>query len=304
MNEKDVAFFGTLLNLDTETVNSAVEDGTLGEKITALGLMKKSDVDTLKENLKREVRSQHLAELEEAAKKGELPQEIYKPINGAVLEKLEKKLSKEYDVNDYEGIDDLVAKAIKNTAKPDDTKLQELLSKVTALQTANEKLVSEKDEIKTQLTKEKNDWILGREKTDAINQVPFDFSDVDENELESVEQQRKEILKSVFDAQYTLGFKDEKITIFDKNGNPKLNEATMEPVPLSDVLIKTATTLGQKLKSPESGGQGGSSSGKKNSQFQNVDDYVAYCESKGIQPSSPEGMALAAKSGLKFINNG
>jgi molybdopterin converting factor small subunit len=299
MKDNDVAFIGTLLGQDTESVKGAIEDGTLGDKITALGLVSKSDVDKLKTNLTRDVKASYLAELEESAKKGELPQEIYKPVNGAVLEKLEKKLSKEYAIADFEGIDDLVAKAIKNTAKPDDTKQQENLDKIEALKTANTKLVSERDEVEVKLTKEKNDWILNREKTDVVNSVPFDFSDVNEDDLESVTAQRKEILANVFDAQYTLGFKDDKITVF-KDGSPLLNEATYEPVPLSDVLIKTATTLGQKMKSPESGGQGGQSSGKKGSQFKNVDEFYAHCQDKGIQPTSSEGMAILKKSELKL----
>lgn len=300
MKDNDVAFFGTLLNTDAESVKSAIEDGTLSEKITALGLMKKSDVETLKENLTREAKSSYLLELEESAKKGELPQELYKPIHGAAMEKLEKRLSKEYNISEYEGIDDLVTKAIKNSAKPDDTKLQEHLEKMEKLQEANKTLVSEKEEIKEQLTKEKNDWIFGREKSDAINQVPFDFSDVDEKELESVIAQRKEILSNVFDAQFTLGFKDEKLTVFRKNGEALLNDATFEPIPISDVLTKTATTLGQKLKSPESGGQGGKSSGGTSSRFKDHDEFNAYCQSKGIQPSSPEGMKIYKESGLKL----
>jgi len=300
MNEKNVEFFSTLLNVDADTVKGASEDGTLGEKITALGMMNKADVDTLKSNLSREVKTAHISELEELAKKGELPQELYKPINGAVFEKLEKKLSKEYNVSDYDGLDDLLAKAIKNTAKPDDTKLQEQLDKIAALQDANTKLVSEKDEAVKKASDDKNSWILNKEKTDYINQVPFDFSDVDENELDNVTSKRRDILSNVFDAQFQLGFKEDKITVF-KDGNPMLNEATYEPVPISDVLKKTALELGLKLKSPETGGQGGSSSGQNNSRFKDVDEFNSYCASNGIVPTSAEGLKLLKDSGLKLF---
>jgi len=300
MKENDVAFLGTLLNLETDAVNSAIEDGTIGEKITGLRMVSKSDVDTLKTNLTREVKTSYLSELEEAAKKGDLPQEIYKPVNGAVLEKLEKKLSKEYNVSDFDGIDDLVAKAIKNTAQPDDTRAQELLDKITALQEVNTKLVSDKDEEVKKANEEKNSWILNREKTDFINQVPFDFSDVEDTELENVTAKRRDILSNVFDAQYNLGFKEDKIAVF-KDGEALLKEATLEPVSISDVLKKTASELGLKLKSPETGGQGGKSSGKKTSLFNNEEEFRAECKAKGFSPSSAQGIALLKKSGLKLF---
>lgn len=299
MKEQDVTFFGTLLNIEPEAVKTAIEDGSLGEKVTALEMMNKTDVETLKGNLKTQVRAEHLTELEESAKKGELPQELYKPINGAVLEKLEKKLSKEYDVAEYNGIDDLVAKAISNTAKPDDTKLQEQLEKIRKLQEANTTLSEEKETAVKKANDEKNDWILNKEKSDFINQVPFDFSDVDQKELESVTAERREILKNVFDSQYNLAFKDEKVTVF-KDGNPLLTDTTFEPVPISDVLQKTAAKLGLKLKSPETGGQGGQSSGSNGSQFKDIEEFEAYCRTKNIVSTSTAGIALLKKSGLKL----
>jgi hypothetical protein len=117
MNEKDVAFFGTLLNETEDNVKQYIEDGTLGEKVSGLGLLNKSQVETLKSNYASEVKNGYLAELAEQAKRGEVPQDLYKPIHGAVLEKTEKALSKKYEVADYDGFDDLVDKAIKGEGR-------------------------------------------------------------------------------------------------------------------------------------------------------------------------------------------
>ena len=98
MKENDVEFIGTLLKLEPDAVKSAVEEGTLGEKIKALNLMGGDQVEALKENLAKDVKATYFSELVEKAKKGELDQELYKPIHGAVLEKAEKDLAKTYNV--------------------------------------------------------------------------------------------------------------------------------------------------------------------------------------------------------------
>jgi len=295
MKENDVTYFSTLLNIDAEAIKGAAEDGSLGEKITALGMTSKADVEELKTNLTQQVRNTYLSELEESAKKGELPQELYKPINGAVLEKQEKKLAKEYGVTEYDGFDDLVAKAIKNTAKPDDTKAQELLEKIGKLQEANTNLVAEKEDAVKAVKEEFNQKSLSRELTDYINRVPFDFSDVEEKDLDSVTAERREILKSVFESQNKLAYNDDKITVF-QDDKPLLVEHTLAPVPISDVLRKTASKLGMKLKSPDTGGQGGSSSGGNGSAtFKDVEEYNALCKAKGIGSTSAEGLKIWAE---------
>jgi hypothetical protein len=70
MKENDVAYLGTLLGLETEAVNGAIEDGTIGEKITALNLMKADQVETLKTNLANDVKQTYFGELVEQAKRG------------------------------------------------------------------------------------------------------------------------------------------------------------------------------------------------------------------------------------------
>jgi hypothetical protein len=301
MNEKDVAFFGTLLGIDAGEVKTLAEAGSLGDKIKALGLVSKDDVEKLKTNLRKEVREVHLSELVEQAKKGELDGDLYKAVKGASYEMLEKELAKEYNVQDFNGVKDLVAKAIKNnTAIPDDKKLQELTEKIERLQEANTKLVTEKDEAVQAAKQEYEGKILAREKTDFVSKLPFDFSDVEEKDLETVTATRRKILTDVFDARYQMEFKNDKILVKGRDGNPLTNEATLEPIPVSDVLKKIASELGLKLKSPESGGQGGKSSGGTSGKFASPEAYFKYCESKGLNPTSPEAMKIRAERGIEM----
>jgi len=298
MNEKDVAFFSTLLNIKAEDVESSVIDGTLGEKLTALGLMDKTQVETLKGNLTNEVRANHINELTELAKKGELPQDLYNPIKGAVTERLEKDLSKKYEVTEFNGVFDLVDKAIKtNAAKSDDKQLQELIREHDELKQVNLNLVKEKDEAVLAAKQEYEGKVLTRDKRDHINAIPFDFSDVEETELEKVTASRRKILQDVFDSRYSLSFNgDDKVIVKDKNDSPVIIEATRDPMPVTDVMKNIATELGLKLVSPESGGQGGRSSGESGSaKFKNENDFYDYCESKKILPTSAEGIKAWAE---------
>jgi hypothetical protein len=298
MKDSDVAFFSELLNLEADVVKGAFEEGTLGTRVKD-AVMAKSDVETLKKNLANEVKSAYLDELAEGAKKGEVPQALYKPIHGAVFEKLEKTLSRKHDIADFDNVEDLVEKAIsKNKGQSNDTK--ELDDLIAELKEANKKLVKEKEEAEKRITHDYESKILKRDLNDYINNVPFDFSDVEEADMDKVSSIRKRTLTSVFETTYTPELIDGKIIVKDKDGDVLKNEATREPIPVSDVLSSLAKEVGLKLISPESGGQGGKSSGSKSSLFKSVDDYISYCEDKGIQPTSAEGLKLLKESGLKL----
>ncbi len=292
MKENDVAFIGTLLSLDTEAVNSAIEEGTVGEKIKALNLMGGDQVDTLKENLTKDVKSTYFTELVEQAKSGELNQELYKPIHGAVLEKAEKELAKIYGV-DRGNFTDMVAKISKNGQSNDNEQLNQT---ITELREANEKLVLDKDEAVTNVKSEYDHKLLSRDKSDHLNKVPFDFSDVDEAELEKATTSRKQILNDVFDARFSLALSEGLTVIKDKDGKIQKNSVTLTPLTVSDVMKDLAGELGLKLKSPESGGQGGSSSGNNGSApFASEADFVKYCEDNNIQATSEAGLKAWAE---------
>lgn len=301
MEKNDVEFFGTLLNEKPEDVEQAVTDGTLSDKVKALKLMSSVDVDTLKTNLTKEVKENHIGELVEAAKGGNIDSDLYGVIKGAVIEKTERSLAKEHKIESFKGINDLVSQAIsKNKGQTDDTKMQELNTKIKDLQVANVNLVSEKDTAVKDANTKADSRVLLRDKRDIVNSVPFDFSDVDQKDLEKITGQRRQIVQSVFDARYDLVFKDEDVVVQDKEGNLVKNQATMEPITPSEVMNLIPVELGIKVKSPEGGGQGGSSSaGKGDAPFASEAEFNAYCTEKGITPISPTGQALWAKRGPK-----
>jgi len=289
MKENDVEFIGTLLSLEPDAVNSAIEDGTIGDKIKALNLMNGTQVETLKENLTKDVKTNYFGELVEKAKKGELDQDLYKPIHGAVLEMTEKDLAKTYQV-ERGPLKDMIAK-ISNNGQSNDT--EQLSQKVRDLQEVNERLVLEKTEAVSAAKTEYEGRVLMRDKTDQLNALPLDFSDVDEAELDKVKTSRKQILNDVFDARFKLSFSDDKLVVKNGQGEIVKNPATLEPLPASDVMGSLARELGLKLKSPESGGQGGSSSGQNaNSAFANKAAYDKYISDKGIQSTSAEGLKI------------
>ena len=297
MKENDVEFLGSLLNEKPEAVEQAVTDGTLSEKIKALKLMRSDEVDTLKTNLTKQVKENHISELVEAAKAGEIDKTLYGIIKGSVVEKTERNLAKEYGVTEFDGINDLVSKAIsKNKGQADDTQVQELNQKVLDLQGINKELVSEKDTAVTAAEKRANDMVLQRDKRDLVHGVPFDFSDVEQADLEKKTAQRRQIVESVFDARYDLAFEGDKVVVKDKEGNIQKNQATLDPVPPSDVMNTIPVDLGIKIKGPEGGGQGGSSSTSKgDAPFKDVEEFNAYCNERGILSTGAEGVAIWAK---------
>lgn len=292
MKENDVAFLSTLLGLDTEAVNGAIEDGTVGDKIKALNLMGADQVETLKTNLTKEVKETYLGELVEQAKTGELDPDLYKPIHGAVHEKIEKDLVKTYDV-EKGTLKEMIAKISKNGQSNDNGQLHQ---KITDLQEINERLVEEKNDAIKAAKTEYEGKVLLRDKNDQLNSLPFDFSDVEDDKLETVSASRKQILNDVFDARFELAFSEDKLVVKDKDGNIRKNGATLEPLPVSDVMKDLATELGLKLKSPESGGQGGKSSGGNGQPtFKSDAEYVQYCQDNNIHPNSAEGLKIRAE---------
>jgi len=288
MKETDVAYFGTLLNIEAGDVEKAVEDGSLSEKVKALNLMGSEQVETLKGNLTKDVKTTYFGELVEQAKKGELDKELYDPIHGAVHEMIEKDLVKTYEV-EKGTLKEMIAKISTNGQSNDNKQLQQ---KITDLQTVNENLVKEKDDAVSEAKTEFTGKILLRDKTDQLNALPFDFSDVEEGKLEEATTTRKGLIRDVFDARFTVAFSDDKLVVKDKDGNIRKNEATLEPLPVLDVMTSLASELGLKMKSPETGGQGGSSSGGNGKvPFKNEAEFNQYCIDNKINPNI-EGVAI------------
>lgn len=288
MKEDDVAYIGGLLGLNADDVNSAVEEGTIGKKMKALNLMGADQVDALKENLTKDVKTSYYAEIVEKAKKGELDTDLYGTIKGSVLERLEKDFSKTYNV-DRKPLNDMIAEISTNGQSNDN---EQLVKDLAQLREVNENLVKEKDDAVKAAKADYEGKLLSRDKMENINSIPFDFSDVDEGELEKATTSRKQILTDVFDARFQLSYSDGN-TVVKKDGEIVKNPATLSPLHVSDVMKSLATELGLKLKSPETGGQGGSSSGgNADSPFPDKEAFDKYCRDKGILPTSIEGLAI------------
>ena len=299
MNEKDVTYFSTLLGIEADAVEGLVTDGLLGAKV-AEAVMAKDKVDKLKENLAKSVRDEYFDELVEKAKTGEVPPDLYKPIHGAVSEKLEKKLSKEYAVDQYKNLDDLLAQLITK-GQSNNPQLEELQVKIKALQDANTTLQSERDEAEKRIRGEFESQIIERDLNDHLSKIPFDLSGVEDKEMENTLAQRKLILKSVFDNSYSVKYQDGNIVVVNRDGEVVKDQATLDPVPVSDVFRSVANTAGIALESPETGGQGGSSYKKNGSRFANVDEFYEYCRKNDIPPESPEATKIRHDAGLKII---
>ena len=299
MNEKDSAFFGSLLNVKPEDVEQSVNDGTLGEKVAALNLMTSQQVETLKANLAKQVKETHITELVDGVSKGETDKTLYDAIKKSALSKIERKLADKYKIEKFEGFDDLVTQAISNNkGLTDDTRLQELETKISDLQGINKNLVKEKDSAVIEANTKADERVLMRDKRDMVNSIPFDFSDVEETRLKEVSGQRRQIAESVFDSKYSLAFEGEKVVAKDKQGNVVKDPATLESIPPAELMYKIPVELGIKIKGPETGGQGGSSSGDKSgTRFSTLEEFGAHCEKNGILPTSAAGVKLFMERG-------
>jgi len=299
MNEKDSAYFGTLLNITPEDVEKSVTDGTLSEKVAALNLMDSQQVETLKTNLAKQVKTEHIQELVNGVSKGDTDKTLYDAIKKSALSKLERKLADKHKIEKFEGFDDLVSQAVdKNKGLTDDTRVQELETKISDLQGINKNLVKEKDTAVDEANTKADSRVLDRDKRDMVNGIPFDFSDVDAANLQTISGQRKQIAESVWDSKYTLAFEGESVVAKDKQGNVIKDPATLEPVPPAELMNKIPVELGIKIKVPETGGQGGSSSGGQGSaRFATIQEFGDYIDKHGIKSTSPEGIKLWAERG-------
>lgn len=86
--------------------------------------------------------------------------------------------------------------------------------------------------------------------------------------------------------------------MIDKEGKIKKNQATLEPVEPSNVLVDLAKDYNLKLTSPDRGGQGGKSSQSSGQMFSTYDEYVAYCKANNKNIYDKEMTKLAKASGI------
>jgi hypothetical protein len=301
MKENDVAAISEQFGLEKEIVEASISDGTLGQRIKD-SLKNKviyapEEFDKFKSNHAAEVTNSYYADLVEKAKKGDLPQELYAPIKGSAYQQLERELSKKYGVENYKDINDLVDKLKSSANKNTD---ETLISELNELKSINAQLAKDKDDAVKTVEEKYRTAALQKEQSELLSRVPFDFSGVKADELDTTKQKTQTLLKSVFDANYSLSYNDagKVIVIKKEDGQTLKNAATLEPISAAEVMVNLAKEYNLKLTSPDSGGQGGQSSARNNAAFTDAESFYKYCEANKINPHSPEGIALWRNSGL------
>lgn len=301
MKENDVAYLSEQYNLTKEIVEASIEDGTLGQRIADAQkdwviYKTAEDFDSFKTNHKTEIENSYFTDLVDKAKKADIPQELYAPIKGAALQQAERDLGKRLGVEQYTDLNDLVDKALQTSANGDIN--DELQRQVNELKQRNSELAQEKDDALSTAQSEYNAKLLEKLKTEVLNDVPHDFSNVKSEDKKTHTERTKRVLRNVFDAEYKLGYDDKGREAVFKDNEMLRNPNTYDPVPVLDVFINLAKEIGQKLISPDAGGQGGSSSGKTTSTYASLEEFKAAMESKGIKMTDPRYIEEFNTSGL------
>jgi len=302
MNENDVASIAEQFGLDKEIVEASAKDGTLSQRIKdAMNekvVYNKNEFETFQTNLKAKTEESYFAQLVENAKKGDLPQDLYAPVKGAAYEQLERDLAKKYEVNDYRDVQDLIEKAVKkssaNVKGGEDFERQ-----LDELKQANLRLEEEKKNALQEVEQKYKLQAIDKEKSSLLNSVPFDFSGLKSEEVDSVKKKTQTMLKSVFDTTYELDYNDKgALVVRKKDGEVLVNNATLDPVPASDVMVNLAKEYNLKLASPDSGGQGGRSSAGSGKSYASVEEFEADMAAKGISSTDPAYIKHYKASGL------
>jgi len=304
--DKTVAALSGLLGLDPEVVKVSIEEDTLDSRITDFKeknrIQKKDDFEKYEGNLKRETIEAHDRELLGKAKSGELDGDLYKAIKGATLQMKEKDVAKKFGITDYNNFDDLLDKATKSqSGGTDDEKVKAFESKVEDLKQANLKLEKERNEAVSAVEQKYKNRFLDTELKAAIKNLPFDFDGADDKEKAA--KSVTEMVESVFKGRYDLSTNDDysAVMVSDKNGEIVKSEATREPVPTSEVLSRLTKEFNIKMKSPETGGQGGQSShSSTNNSYTTQEELDAAIDRGDIKPFSKE----AIEASRKIINAG
>jgi len=300
MKQEDVAYISEQFGIEKEIVEASVNDGTLSARMKD-AMAKKviysaDEFEKFKTNLTAEAQTKYFNDLVEKAKKGDIPTELYKPVKGSSLQQKEREYSKKYEITEFQDLDDLIDKVIlKSSAngKPN----TELEKQINELKSVNLKLAQEKEEALKTVEEKYRNQIIEREKLDAINKIPFDFSGVKSDDADKVRSKTHTILKSVFDAEYKMDYDDKgRLIVKDREGNVKKNSATLDPIPVNDVMIELAKEYNLKLTSPDTGGQGGQSSHQSSTLFATPEDFYRWCDTQSISPHSKEALEMWRKS--------
>ena len=283
LNENAIVSLSGLLNTDKDTVIKAItgEDSAAIDEVTKnLVVRTKADAEKYELNLLSDFKQKHVAELKEKAKKKELDPELYNFFKGNIAEEFERKLSKNFGVDEFEGFDDLMTK-IKNSKSTD----EETKKMIADLQARNNELATEKEAAIKEAQLNFNSELL-KMKTDAVyKSIPLDYAD-------EAKEKQLSLLKNTIAQTYDFKVDGGNIVTIDKDGNVLKDKNTLEPVSFNDVVLQIAKAYDFKIKSPESGGQGGNSSAGEAGKGMSFDEYR---KSKGVKAFTSDADKLYAE---------
>ncbi len=281
MNEKLVVAMAGLLNISADVLNETDETKiqSVIDSLKNFHVFNNGELETLKKN-----QVDKAIELLSDPKQ-QLPQAIYKRVQGTVLEATEGRIKKKHGfTGDSDGIDDLVDKIIAEKSTSTDT---EISLKYEKLKSTVKEIEAEKAAEVEKANTRVNVYIVNDRLNQALTKIPLDYTD---DELPSA---RKTYLND-FLAGHDVKIENDKLIVTNKEtGKPILNRVG-DPEDLFEVL-KAAKPAVIKLKDAPGGGRGDKTKPPAGTGYQGITDkesYYKYLETNNIDPNSAKAVEV------------
>ncbi len=282
-NSKLLAAIAKLLKVEESALTADLEkDG--GDEAIVKAFSEKHTSYTLDE-LNKLLDNSNKAYFEKAIEKADfdinaVPRALYSKIKASAFESLEKEVAKKVGIEKYEGLSDLIDKALEKVKKPGEPSKdnEELQAQIATLKGTVLKLEGEvKDKDALFVTSE-----IGREFNAALKSLNLDYDP-------EVLVKQEDLVKGAFQNGFKIEKKGDKLIVVDKDGKPKLDKLG-EPVPVSAVLKEFATDYGFKFKAEDPGGRGAGDTKPKGSLKGRPFNEVA--AERKVEPNSPDSDKL------------
>ena len=282
-----------ILGIEPQAVQIAEEKGELENIITKF----KTDnqVFTLMEleDFKRNSEKSFIQKI--TSGDNQIPNELYNYIKGAVLEKIERKLKREYDFSgNYENFNDLVEGIISESSKQPAESKKEDLEKIAELEnTVNEYMKTaqqaekyrnqilqfedEKNKTVNEITGKYQNRILSDKLSRLINQIPFDDSDNEFTANLLKDGFRNKLSESV---EWKFDENDNIIAV-NKTTGGLLTDKVGNPLDIDKVVKQYVTEFKVPLKQPKQGDNIKSNT-YGTTTIKTIDDALKVAEQKGI----------------------
>jgi len=220
-----------------------------------------------------------------------IPSNIYNLALGNGLEKREKEIARLHGIDEWDGLDDLVARietnAKKSTGKAQDDIFKEKEEKISDLKNRLEQAINEKDQAITQKEQEFSSQLNNMDLDRAVNELPID---ADEDNLDN----RRELVKTMFLAKHKMDRKEGRPAVYDSEGN-LLKDKVGDPQNLS-VIVENFASKWVNLKEGPDGGRGGSSTVNTNKKgykgITTKEELMSYAAKNNIQEGTEEFLTL------------